>query len=186
MPNGSLEKFIYKGNPSNSNHQLGWETLYKISIGIARGLEYLHRGCNTQILHFDIKPHNILLDENFCPKIDVYSYGMMVLEMVGGRKNFDASVDFTSEIYFPHWIYKHLELGKELGLLGLLEEVDQESVRKMIIVSLWCIQSDPLNRPSMSRVVDMLEGSLESLKIPPKPFLCSPPSSPADSSTIMV
>ena len=230
MPNGSLEKFIYKGNPSNSNHHLGWETLYKISIGIARGLEYLHRGCNSQILHFDIKPHNILLDENFCPKIsdfglakicpreksfismvstrgttgyiapevfcrnfgrvshkaDVYSYGMMVLEMVGGRKNFDASVDFTSEIYFPHWIYKCLELGKELELLGLLEEVDQESVRKMIIVSLWCIQFDPLNRPSMSRVVDMLKGSLEPLKIPPKPFLCSPPSSPADSSTIMV
>ena len=128
MPNGSLEKFIYKGNPSSSNHHLGWETLYKIAIGIARGLEYLHRGCNTRILHFDIKPHNILLDENFCPKIsdfglakicpreqstismvgargttgyiapevfcrsfggishksDVYNYGMMVLEMVGG------------------------------------------------------------------------------------------------------
>ena len=69
MPNGSLEKFIYKENPSNATHQLGWETLYKIAIGIARGLEYLHRGCNTRILHFDIKPHNILLDENFCPKI---------------------------------------------------------------------------------------------------------------------
>ncbi|XP_075636164.1 LEAF RUST 10 DISEASE-RESISTANCE LOCUS RECEPTOR-LIKE PROTEIN KINASE-like 2.4 isoform X1 [Castanea sativa] len=230
MSNGSLEKFIYKGNPSNSNHQLGWETLYKISIGIARGLEYLHRGCNAQILHFDIKPHNILLDENFCPKIsdfglakicpreksfismvsargtigymapevfcrnfggishksDVYSYGMMVLEMVGGRKNFDASVDFTSEIYFPHWIYKRLELGEELGLLGLLEKVDQENARKMIMVSLWCIQSDPSIRPSMSKVVNMLEGSLEPFKIPPKPFLCSPPSSPVDSSTIMV
>ncbi|KAM4084393.1 hypothetical protein ACB094_08G128700 [Castanea mollissima] len=230
MPNGSLEKFIYKGNPSNSNHQLGWETLYKISIGIAQGLEYLHRGCNAQILHFDIKPHNILLDENFCPKIsdfglakicpreksfmsmvsargtigymapevfcrnfggishksDVYSYGMMVLEMVGGRKNFDASVDFTSEIYFPHWIYKRLELGEELGLLGLLEKVDQENARKMIMVSLWCIQSDPSIRPSMSKVVNMLEGSLEPFKIPPKPFLCSPPSSPVDSSTIMV
>ena len=40
MPNGSLEKFIYKGNPSNVNQQLGWETLYKIVIGIAQGLEY--------------------------------------------------------------------------------------------------------------------------------------------------
>ncbi|KAM3740821.1 hypothetical protein ACB098_08G128400 [Castanea mollissima] len=231
MPNGSLEKFIYKGNPSNSNHQLGWETLYKISIGIARGLEYLHRGCNTQILHFDIKPHNILLDENFFPKIsdfglakicpreksiismvgargttgyiapevfcrnfggishksDVYSYGMMVLEMVGGRKNVDVSVDFTSEIYFPHWIYKHLELNEELGLLGILKEGDEESVRKMIIVSLWCIQTNPSNRPSMSRVVEMLEGSLNSLQIPPKPFLFSPPRrSPMESSTVMV
>ncbi|XP_065616661.1 PR5-like receptor kinase [Quercus suber] len=69
MPNGSFDKFIYKGNPSNVNQQLGWETLYKIAIGIAQGLEYLHKGCNTRILHFDIKPHNILLDENFCPKI---------------------------------------------------------------------------------------------------------------------
>ena len=41
----------------------------EISLGVARGIEYLHRGCNIQILHFDIKPHNILLDENFIPKV---------------------------------------------------------------------------------------------------------------------
>jgi serine/threonine protein kinase len=230
LRNGSLEKFIYKGNASNSDHQLGWETLYKIAVGIARGLEYLHKGCNTRILHFDIKPHNILLDENFCPKIsdfglakicpreksiismvgargtigyiapevfsrsfggvshksDVYSYGMMILEMVGGRKNIDVSVDCTSEVYFPHWIYKRLELDEELGLQDLLNEADQEGVRKMILVSLWCIQTDPSNRPPMSRVVEMLEGSLDSLQIPPKPFLSSPPRSPLDSSTVMV
>ena len=219
-----------KGNPSNSNHHLGWETLYKISIGIARGLEYLHRGCNTRILHFDIKPHNILLDENFCPKIsdfglakictreesiismlgargttgyiapelfcrnfggvshksDVYSYGMMVLEMVGGRKNIDASVDHTSEIYFPHWIYRRLELDEGLGLHGLINKEDEETTRKMIIVSLWCIQTDPSNRPSMGKVVDMLVGNLDSLQTPPKPFLSSPPRTPVDSSTAIV
>ncbi|KAK8993491.1 hypothetical protein V6N11_033586 [Hibiscus sabdariffa] len=43
--------------------------LFNAAIGTARGLEYLHSGCNTRILHFDIKPHNILLDENFLPKI---------------------------------------------------------------------------------------------------------------------
>uniref|UniRef100_A0A2N9ETB2 Protein kinase domain-containing protein n=1 Tax=Fagus sylvatica TaxID=28930 RepID=A0A2N9ETB2_FAGSY len=229
LPNGSLEKFIYKGNTSNVDHQLGWETLYKIVVGIARGLEYLHRGCNTRILHFDIKPHNILLDENFCPRIsdfglakicpreksiistsgargtigyiapevfsrsfggvshksDVYSYGMMVLEMVGGRKNIDVSVDCTNDIYFPHWIYKRLEFDEELGLQDLLSEANQEGVRKMILVSLWCIQTDASNRPPMSRVVEMLEGSLDSLQIPPKPFLFSPPISPVDSSTVM-
>ncbi|KAJ4713437.1 Receptor-like kinase [Melia azedarach] len=69
MSNGSLEKFIYNRDTLEVNHQLGWEKLYQIAIEIARGLEYLHRGCNTRILHLDIKPHNILLDEEFCPKI---------------------------------------------------------------------------------------------------------------------
>jgi serine/threonine protein kinase len=229
MPNGSLEKFIYKKNPSKADCRLEWETTYKIALGIAHGLDYLHKGCNTRILHFDIKPHNILLDENFCPKIsdfglakicakdesmismlgargtagyvapelvcrnfgrvshksDVYSYGMMVSEMVGGRKNIDIRVDHTSELYFPHWIYKRLELDEELGLEGLMKEEDKETARKLIIVSLWCIQTDPLNRPPMNRVVDMLNGSVDSLHIPPKPFLSSPPRSPTYQSTTM-
>ncbi|KAJ4974077.1 hypothetical protein NE237_007251 [Protea cynaroides] len=214
MSNGSLEKFIYKKCP-----HLGWERLYQVAIGIAKGLEYLHRGCNTRILHFDIKPHNILLDEDFCPKIsdfglaklcpkkvsiismvdargtngyiapeifsrsiggvshksDVYSYGMMLLEMVGGRKNLDVGVDHTSEIYFPYWIYNHIGEGEHLQLDMVEREEEEEIARKMVLVGLWCIQLDPTNRPSMNRVVDMLEGNLESLPIPPKPFLSSPP-----------
>ncbi|XP_027152916.1 rust resistance kinase Lr10-like isoform X2 [Coffea eugenioides] len=229
MPNGSLEKFIY-GGKSLTNCQLGWQILYKIAVGIARGLEYLHRGCNTRILHFDIKPHNILLDENLCPKIsdfglaklclqkesivsilgargtvgyiapevfckniggvshksDVYSYGMMVFEMVGGRKNIDVGVDHSSEIYFPHWIYARLDRGEEdLGLHGISNEEENELARKMIMVSLWCIQTDPVNRPSMTKVVEMLEGNLHALETPPKPFLSSPArASSEDSSTV--
>ena len=215
VPNGSLEKFIYQKNPNYK--QLKWEKLYQIAVGIARGLEYLHRGCSTRILHFDIKPHNILLDKDFNPKIsdfglakifpgresiipmtgargtigyiapevccrefgevshksDVYSYGMMVLEMAGGRKNVDVGVGRTSEIYFPHWVYERLEVDEELGLQGIENEEDKESARKMIIVSLWCILTNPSSRPAMNRVVEMLEGSLDSLRIPPKPFLYS-------------
>ncbi|GKE69930.1 protein kinase-like domain, concanavalin A-like lectin/glucanase domain protein [Tanacetum coccineum] len=52
MPNGSLERFIY-GRETSSDSHLGWEKLHQIAIGIARGLEYLHSGCNTRILHFD-------------------------------------------------------------------------------------------------------------------------------------
>ncbi|XP_019237772.1 PREDICTED: rust resistance kinase Lr10-like isoform X2 [Nicotiana attenuata] len=217
MLNGSLEKFIYDAK-SGTSRQLGWQTLYNITLGIARGLEYLHLGCNTRILHFDIKPHNILLDENFCPKIsdfglaklcnkkesivsllgargtigyiapeivckniggvshksDVYSYGMMVLEMVGGRKNVDVAVDRTSEIYFPHWIYTQIEQKEELGLTGIAKEEDNKLAEKMIPVSLWCIQTDPARRPSISMVIEMLQGELGSLQMPPKPFLYSP------------
>ncbi|XP_058184730.1 LEAF RUST 10 DISEASE-RESISTANCE LOCUS RECEPTOR-LIKE PROTEIN KINASE-like 2.1 isoform X2 [Rhododendron vialii] len=229
MPSGSLDKFIHDGG-SLTYHQLGWDAMYRIAVGIARGLEYLHRGCKTRILHFDIKPHNILLDEDFCPKIsdfglaklcpqkesiisltgargtvgyiapevfsrnfggvshksDVYSYGMMVLEMVGGRKNISVEVDRTSEIYFPHWVYKRLELDEELGLHGIMDGEANASARKMIIVGLWCIQTDPSNRPSMSRVVEMLEGNTEYLQIPPKPYLSSPSRAPVDSSTTHV
>ncbi|KAI3699082.1 hypothetical protein L2E82_43105 [Cichorium intybus] len=217
MHNGSLEKFIYDQAFSSNSH-LGWKKLHEIAIGIARGLEYLHNGCNTQILHFDIKPHNILLDKDFSPKIsdfglaklspekrsrismshmrgtpgyiapelyfrsfgqvshksDVYSYGMMILEMVGGRKNIEVEVDHTSEIYFPHWIYTKVELDEELGLHMSMSDEENGMVRKMIIVGLWCIQTNPLSRPTISKVLEMLEGDAKSLEIPPKPYLSSP------------
>ncbi|KAL8097909.1 hypothetical protein AgCh_030865 [Apium graveolens] len=68
QPNNSLEKFTYSGQNHKKNF-LGWEKLQEIAVGIAKGIEYLHQGCAQQILHFDIKPHNILLDQNFTPKI---------------------------------------------------------------------------------------------------------------------
>ncbi|KAF3942812.1 hypothetical protein CMV_030564 [Castanea mollissima] len=108
------------------------------------------------------------------------------IKMVGGRNNIDYSVDHDSEIYFPHWIYKRIELDEELGLQGLISKEDEEIAKKMIIVSLWCIQTDPSSRPSISKVVDMLEGSLNSLQISPKPFLSSPPRTTVDSSTATV
>ncbi|KAK3442696.1 hypothetical protein EUGRSUZ_B02835 [Eucalyptus grandis] len=232
MPNGSLEKLIYEENyfKLGCGH-LGWDTLYQISLGIAQGLEYLHKGCNSRILHFDIKPHNILLDENYCPKIsdfglakichreestisllgargtagfiapevfcrniggisqksDVYSFGMTMLEMVGGRKNIMTGVERTSEIYFPHWIHKRLELQEELGLQNVTSEEDKEKAEKMVIVGLWCIQTNPSIRPTMSEVVDMLRGGVDFLQVPPKPYLSSPSrSSPTTSMSMVV
>ncbi|KAL8249135.1 hypothetical protein R6Q59_006003 [Mikania micrantha] len=224
MPNGSLEKFIHSHVQKGTSEQLGATKLYEIALGIAHGLDYLHRGCNTRILHLDIKPHNILLDEDFCPKIadfglaklysrkesivsmleargtigyiapeiynqnfggvshksDVYSYGMLLLEMVGGRKNIDTGVGFgkTSEIYFPDWIYKRLHKdGFVLDSITTTEEDDY--ARKMTIVGLWCIQFAPNQRPAMNEVIEMLEGSIKALEVPPKPFFSSPPRSPA-------
>ncbi|CAL4955058.1 unnamed protein product [Urochloa decumbens] len=213
MPNGSLERYAFNNN-MNSKNILSWEKLFDIAIGIARGLEYLHRGCNTRIVHFDIKPHNILLDQNFCPKIsdfglaklclnnestisiggargtigyiapevyskqfgtvssksDVYSYGMMVLEMVGARDNKNNNADSeSSSQYFPQWIYEHLD-----DYCISASEINGETtelVRKMIVVGLWCIQVISTNRPSMTRVVEMLEGSTSNLELPPKVLL---------------
>ncbi|KAL2235025.1 UNVERIFIED_CONTAM: Rust resistance kinase Lr10 [Sesamum indicum] len=218
MPNGSLEKFIQNSSSSSAEYRLGWEKLFEIAVGIARGLDYLHQGCNTRILHFDVKPHNILLDKDFNPKIsdfglaklcpnrssivsmfaargtigyiapevfcrnfgrvshksDVYSYGMMVLEMVVGRQNLDHRADCSSEMYFPDWIYKHLEVNTKMDLDNIENEDESHFVTKMVIVGLWCIQTEPKNRPSISRVVEMLAGSMEPLQIPPRPGEHSP------------
>ncbi|KAF8006634.1 hypothetical protein BT93_K0823 [Corymbia citriodora subsp. variegata] len=221
MPNGSLDKFISSGRTLNTNSSLEWKMLYQIAIGIARGLEYLHRGCNTRILHFDIKPQNILLDRDFIPKIsdfglaklchgqesavsipgmrgtvgfiapevvcrnlgkvshksDVYSYGMLILEMVGIR-NSDIKVSNSSEMYFPEWIYRNLEPGEHLKLPMNMTEEEEVLARKMIIVSLWCIQTNPSDRPPIVKVIEMLEGSFELLQMPPKPIFnpTQPPS----------
>ncbi|CDP12764.1 unnamed protein product [Coffea canephora] len=226
MPNGSLERYIHGETTSKTDVHLGWEKLYQIALGIARGLEYLHRGCTMRILHFDIKPHNILLDDDFCPKIsdfglaklcsrkesvvsmleargtvgyiapevicrnfgavspksDVYSYGMMLMEMVGGRKNISIKASHTSEIYFPHWAYQHMILEKDFKLHGVMTPEEDEIARKMVLVGVWCIQADPSQRPVISKVIEMLEGSLEALEIPPKPFFGSPSRSPEASS----
>ncbi|KAF3455235.1 hypothetical protein FNV43_RR05683 [Rhamnella rubrinervis] len=74
LTNGSLQKYI---SLPDTKYFLGWEKLEEIALGIAQGIEYLHQGCDQQILHFDIKPHNILLDHNFTPKIS--DFGMAKL-----------------------------------------------------------------------------------------------------------
>jgi serine/threonine protein kinase len=68
MPNGSLDKYIsHSSHNDSANSQM--EVLLKIVSGVASGIKYLHEGCIQRILHFDIKPHNILLDHNLNPKI---------------------------------------------------------------------------------------------------------------------
>ncbi|OEL34772.1 Rust resistance kinase Lr10 [Dichanthelium oligosanthes] len=214
MANGSLEKYIYSESLKSA---LGWESLRRIAIGIARGLEYLHQGCSTRIIHFDIKPHNILLDEDFHPKIadfglaklchlkdsslsmadargtigfiapevfyrgfgvvstksDVYSYGMMILQMVRGRTNTKENTENSSEAYFTNWIYDCLVKDSQSHEVTCDLE---ETAKQMALVGLWCIQMAPGNRPSMSTVTEMLEKNINELKMPPKPFLsCSSP-----------
>ncbi|XP_044962867.1 rust resistance kinase Lr10-like [Hordeum vulgare subsp. vulgare] len=217
MPNESLEKYIFPQVPNISRQLLAPNKMLDIALGIARGMEYLHQGCNQRILHFDIKPHNILLDYNFNPKIsdfglaklcardqsiitltaargtmgyiapevysrnfggvsyksDVYSFGMLVLEMVSGRRNSDPSVEYQDEVYLPEWVYERVISGHEWELTSEMTGEEKEKMRQLTIVALWCIQWNPKNRPSMTKVVNMLTGRLQNLQIPPKPFVSS-------------
>ncbi|KAJ8774999.1 hypothetical protein K2173_020003 [Erythroxylum novogranatense] len=215
MPNGSLDKYLFSSEVTNS---ISIEKMYEISLGVARGIEYLHKGCTMQILHFDIKPHNILLDENFVPKIsdfgiaklcetknmvvsltcargtigymapelcyrhiggvsfkaDVYSFGMLLMEMAGRRRNLNAFADHSSQIYFPAWAYEQFRKGKHIELEEANATEEQNKItKKIIMVALWCIQLKPDNRPPMYKVIEMLEQDTESLELPPRPLLSS-------------
>ncbi|XP_042031872.1 somatic embryogenesis receptor kinase 1-like isoform X2 [Salvia splendens] len=214
MPNGSLEKYLFNRDKTIS---LSWDTKFEIAVGVARGIEYLHRGCDVQILHFDIKPHNILLDDDFIPKIsdfglakffstdkttvtmtaargtigyvapelisrsigavsykaDVYSFGMLLMEMVSLKKDLIGNNDNSSQ-YFPNWIYDYFNQGKDIEVVNSGDDENYDDSwrkygRKMTIVALWCIQMCPDHRPSMNKVLEMLEGDVERLKVPNYP-----------------
>ncbi|KAG6655983.1 LEAF RUST 10 DISEASE-RESISTANCE LOCUS RECEPTOR-LIKE PROTEIN KINASE-like 2.3 [Carya illinoinensis] len=219
MPNGSLNKYIFS---QEGSLLLNYEKMHDIALGVARGIEYLHRGCEMQILHFDIKPHNILLDEDFTPKVsdfglaklypmdnntvsltavrgtlgymapelcyknigsisykaDVYSFGMLLMDMMGKRRNLNAFGDQSSK-YFPSCVYEEVQDKNSITIENGMEE-EKKIAKQMIVVALWCIQMKPNYRPSMNKVVEMLEGSIENLQIPPKPFLSSLEREPED------
>ncbi|XP_059071738.1 LEAF RUST 10 DISEASE-RESISTANCE LOCUS RECEPTOR-LIKE PROTEIN KINASE-like 2.4 [Cryptomeria japonica] len=216
MVNGSLEKYIH----GDDQNVLNWKQLYSIAMGTARAIAYLHDECRSKILHCDIKPHNVLLDENFSPKVadfglakltdreeshvsltgargtpgyvapevwsrnygpitdrsDVYSYGMLVMEMVGGRKNFDMKASRSSKFYYPEWAFKQVEMGEFQNLRGdnITDEEDEIVAKKLSMLGLWCIQYNPSHRPSMSKVIQMLEGTVD-ITMPPQPFSIDTP-----------
>ncbi|THG01067.1 hypothetical protein TEA_027290 [Camellia sinensis var. sinensis] len=113
LPNNSLDKFI---SSNQEKHSLGWEKLHDIALGISKGIEYLHLGCDQRILHFDIKPQNVLLDNKFNPKISDFGLAKLcskeqsVVSMTAARgtvgyiapevfsRNF-GNVSYKSDVY---------------------------------------------------------------------------------------
>ncbi|CAL5362584.1 unnamed protein product [Camellia sinensis] len=84
-------------------------------------------------------------------KADVYSYGMLVLEMVRGKKNIGQSVEHTSDLYFPHSIYKKLECDGDIGLHGIESEEDEKTVPPNPFLSL------PSRTPISSSTIQISE-----------------------------
>ncbi|KAF2550862.1 hypothetical protein F2Q68_00037644 [Brassica cretica] len=113
---------------------------------------------------------------------------MLVLEMIGAtnKDTVENPTSNTSSIYFPDWIYNDLENEQQSRLYGDddLTKEEEEITKKMILVALWCIQSYPSNRPCMKRVVEMMEGSLDALEVPPRPVFQVPIAPLQESSTL--
>ncbi|MBA0775711.1 hypothetical protein Gotri_010826 [Gossypium trilobum] len=204
MENGSLANNLM----SNS---LDWKKRLDIAVGIAKGLAYLHEECLEWVMHCDVKPHNILLDSTYHPKVsdfglskllnqdspkgsgfskirgtrgyvapewvynlpitakvDIYSYGIVLLEMMTGKNpSVGVPVVGTSG---EKW-HQRLETwvkGKKMGASATtcwVEEVldpamgydyDRNELESLLEVAIKCTEADRHGRPSMSQVVQML------------------------------
>ncbi|PRQ49152.1 putative protein kinase RLK-Pelle-SD-2b family [Rosa chinensis] len=207
MSNGSLADLLFKAELHPA-----WDERVRIAVDVARGLLYLHQECKSPIIHCDIKPQNILMDDFWNAKIadfglakllmpdqtrtftgirgtrgylapewqkntpisvkaDIYSFGIVLLELVCCRRNLDISVR-AEEIVLSTWVYKCF-VSKELHKLIVGgEEVNKKSLENMVKVGLWCIQDEPVLRPSMKSVVLMLQG-ITDISIPPCPTTAS-------------
>ncbi|KAG7987200.1 hypothetical protein I3843_03G121700 [Carya illinoinensis] len=216
MSNGSLADILFP-----PKKQTCWEERTGIARDIARGILYLHEECERQIIHCDIKPQNILVDDYGSAKIcdfglakllkpdqtriftgirgtkgyvapewhrklpitvkaDVYSYGIVLLEIISRRKSVDWSLPEDIAV-LEDWAYHCFEasdLDKLVGpddeasdldkLVGPDDEVDKKQLERMVKLGLWCIQDEPSLRPSMKKVLLMLEGTVD-IPTPPSP-----------------
>ena len=106
---------------------------------------------------------------NVAYKPNVYNFGMLLIEMVGGRKNIDLKMENSSEGYFLVWLYNHLDQEQDARIQ--IEEESYIKIAKILsIIGLWCILWYPIDGPSMKVVVGMLEWEEDNLVMPPNPF----------------
>ncbi|KAL6893639.1 hypothetical protein ACP4OV_007737 [Aristida adscensionis] len=107
------------------------------------------------------------------PKVDVYSYGMVLFEIVSGRRNSSQEYfDGDYSTFFPVQVARKLVNGEIASLVdaNLHGDVSLDEVERICKVACWCIQDNEFDRPSMAEVVQFLEGVLE-VDMPPMPRL---------------
>lgn len=195
--NGSLHTRLH--NKSASTPPLSWANRFKIALGTAKGLAHLHQSIRPPIIHYNIKPSNILLDENNNPKIsdfglarllpkldkhvfssrfqtalgyvapelacqslrinekcDVYGFGVMIMELVTGRKPVEYGDDDV--VVLSDYVRVQLEQGNVLDCVDpSMSEYPEEEVLPVLKLGLVCTSQIPSSRPSMPEVVQILQ-----------------------------
>lgn len=196
-PNGSLHARLHNRPPSTP--PLSWANRFKIALGTAKGLAHLHQSFRPPIIHYNIKPSNILLDENNHPKIsdfglarllpkldkhvfssrfqtalgyvapelacqslrinekcDIYGFGVMILELVTGRRPVEYGDDDV--IVLSDYVRVQLEQGNALDCVDpSMSEYPEEEVLPILKLGLVCTSQIPSSRPSMPEVVQILQ-----------------------------
>ncbi|OWM74718.1 hypothetical protein CDL15_Pgr002609 [Punica granatum] len=196
-PNGSLQSKLHERLPSTP--PLSWAVRFKIIVGTAKGLSHLHHSIRPPIIHYNLKPSNILLDENFNPKIadfglarlltkldrhvmsnrfqsapgyvapelacqslrvnekcDVYGFGILILELVMGRRPVEYGED--NVVILCDHVRALLEQGNVLDSVDLsMGEYPEDEVLPVLKLALVCTSQIPSSRPSMAEVVQILQ-----------------------------
>ncbi|CAN1811432.1 Probable receptor-like serine/threonine-protein kinase At5g57670 [Linum perenne] len=208
--NGNLSSALHG---ESDNEVLDWETRYRIVLGVARGLHYLHKCCKRRIIHRDIKASNVLLGPDYEPQItdfglakwlpnkwthhavipiegtfgylapeyfmhgivdektDVFAFGVLLLEIISGRRPVDSSMQ-----NLLLWAKPLMESGNvaELADLKLEGRFDTEQMHRFVLTASYCVRQSAAWRPSMSEVLELLtttggqdsEASTTSSRIP--------------------
>ncbi|OAE31610.1 hypothetical protein AXG93_2294s1280 [Marchantia polymorpha subsp. ruderalis] len=205
--NGTLSDLLY--GPNAAANPLNWRTRLDLALNAAKGLEYLHIGCNPRIIHRDIKSSNILIDDKMVAKVadfgiskstpeqtmtvsaaahvsnvirgtpgyidpeylithvssemsDVFSFGVVLMEIVAGRPPFtidDHGVPFIlQDMMRRSMVTNDIYSIVDPALGG---QFNPESVWKMCDVALASVQREGVNRPTMTEVVKGLTEAME-------------------------
>ncbi|KAL0314364.1 UNVERIFIED_CONTAM: Proline-rich receptor-like protein kinase PERK1 [Sesamum angustifolium] len=205
LSRGSLEENLH-GNKKEPL-AFGWSERYRVAIGVAEALDYLHNREAQPVIHRDVKSSNILLSDDFEPqlsdfglakwasatsshitcsdvagtfgylapeyfmygkvneKIDVYAYGVVLLELLSGRKPICSDCPKGQESLVM-WAKPILNSEKFVTLLdpSLGSSYDHDQVERMVLAASLCIRRAPRARPQMSLVVKLLQGDTEVVK----------------------
>lgn len=198
VPNDSL--FYHLHEDRGAHTSLTWRRRFRIALGTARGLAFLHHDCKPPVFHFNLKVSNILVDDNFEPRVtdyglgkllpmldtyissrkfhttlgyvapelacqslrltekcDVYSFGMVLLELVTGRQPVESFEN--SVIVLGEFVRTALELGGRGSTCidPRLDAVAESELMQVLKLGLICTSQNPAKRPTMGEVVQVLE-----------------------------
>nr|GMD47552.1 probable L-type lectin-domain containing receptor kinase S.5 [Ipomoea batatas] len=161
MPNGSLDRYI--GN----NIFLNWETRFKILLGLASALLYLHEECGSPVVHRDVKPNNVMLDSDYTAHLGDFGLARLlhpgqgegqdeasVTTMVAGTPGYLA----PEENSLVDMVWRSYEEGAVLSVVdSRLQDgkFEKDQARRCLIVGLACLHPDRFFRPKMRKVVQI-------------------------------